>query len=176
MLWVCHQAAAVPGAVVTDKVIVTGLDTALSNTNEIHLPPPPAAPKRVAVLISGSGTGLQSLINDTMDAGGRFSHAIIALVIANVPGVTGIDRATKAGIPTAVINHKQFANREAFEDAVHVALVDANIELVCLAGFMRILTATFVDKWTGRLINIHPSLLPSFKVGSTYFGTYGVFL
>ena len=115
---------------------------------------------KVGVLISGRGSNLQSLI-DAQLAGDL--SAEIVLVVSNVPGVKGLDRAEAAGIPTKIINHKDFEDRPTFEDALHDALTDANVELVCLAGFMRLLTDDFVDKWTDRLINIHPSLLPAFK-------------
>ena len=115
---------------------------------------------KVGVLISGRGSNLQSLI-DAQLAGDL--SAEIVLVVSNVPGVKGLDRAEAAGIPTKIINHKDFEDRPTFEDALHDALTDANVELVCLAGFMRLLTDGFVDKWTDRLINIHPSLLPAFK-------------
>lgn len=91
------------------------------------------------------------------------SPAEIALVISNVPGVKGLERAAAADIPAIVINHKNFKSREEFEDAIHAALVAASIDLVCLAGFMRILTSHLVDKWRGKILNTHPALLPSFK-------------
>lgn len=114
----------------------------------------------IAVLISGRGSNLQSLID--AQAAGALSAKIV-LVISNVPDVMGLDRARNAGIPIKTINHKNFADRETFENALHTALTDDNIEYVCLAGFMRLLTDNFVKKWIDRLVNIHPSLLPSFK-------------
>ncbi len=89
--------------------------------------------------------------------------AEIALVLSNVPNAPGLDRATEANIPSLTIDHKAYDDRETFEDAITKALEDANIQLVCLAGFMRLLTKTFVEHWRDRLINIHPSLLPAFK-------------
>ncbi|KAL9968520.1 hypothetical protein ACROYT_G020627 [Oculina patagonica] len=115
---------------------------------------------KVGVLISGSGTNLQALIDHSLR---QDSSAKIVLVISNVPGVQGLTRAEMAGIPTKVIKHKEFKSRLDFDMAVHAALEEAGVELVCLAGFMRIVTAEFVRKWRGRLLNIHPSLLPSFK-------------
>jgi len=115
---------------------------------------------RIGVLISGRGSNLQSLI-DAQQAGDL--SAEIVLVMSNVAGVQGLERAEAAGIPTKVINHKDFDDRAPFEDALHAALTDAGVDCVCLAGFMRILTDGFVNKWTDRLINIHPSLLPAFK-------------
>ena len=115
---------------------------------------------KIAVLISGRGSNLQSLI----DAQARGSlSAEIALVISNVPNVAGLERALRAGIAVKTINHKDFTDREAFEGALHTALSEAGIECVCLAGFMRLLTDSFVNEWADRLVNIHPSLLPSFK-------------
>ncbi|BFZ23566.1 hypothetical protein BsWGS_26605 [Bradybaena similaris] len=122
----------------------------------------PEQRKRVAVLISGSGTNLQALIDHTQDKSKR-SAAEIVLVISNVPDVAGLTRAKKAGIKTVVIDHKGYKSRAEFDAAVHEVLVQHRIELVCLAGFMRILTGEFVNKWVGRMLNIHPSLLPSFK-------------
>ncbi|XP_002733644.1 trifunctional purine biosynthetic protein adenosine-3-like [Saccoglossus kowalevskii] len=117
---------------------------------------------KVAVLISGTGTNLQALIDHTIDPKVG-SCAEIALVISNIPGVKGLERAEKAGIPTKVIRHKEFKSRVEFDMKVHETLASAGIEFICLAGFMRILSGEFVRKWHGRLINVHPSLLPSFK-------------
>lgn len=115
---------------------------------------------KVAVLISGRGSNLQSLI----DAQANPAYpAEIVNVISNVPDAPGLVRAARAGIPTRVIDHRNFDGREAFEAAVNEALAEAGVELICLAGFMRILTRGFVEKWRNRLINIHPSLLPAFK-------------
>jgi phosphoribosylglycinamide formyltransferase 1 len=114
----------------------------------------------VAVLISGRGTNLQSLI----DACGEAEFpARIALVLSDVPDVMGLDRAELDGIPTAVIERKDFEDKKKFEDAIHDALKKAKVDLVCLAGFMRLVSDTFVDRWHDKLINIHPSLLPAFK-------------
>lgn len=120
---------------------------------------------KVAVLISGRGSNLQSLI----DAQARGSlSAEVALVISNVPNARGLKRARTAGISVKTINHKDFTDREAFEGSLHTALSEAGIECVCLAGFMRLLTASFVNAWADRLVNIHPSLLPSFKGLNTH--------
>jgi phosphoribosylglycinamide formyltransferase-1 len=114
----------------------------------------------LAVLISGRGSNLQSLI----DACARPDFpAQIAVVISNRPNVFGLQRAEKAGIPTVTIDHKDFVSREEFEAALDSALEDYPLDLVCLAGFMRILTGGFIRKWEGRMINIHPSLLPKYK-------------
>jgi len=115
---------------------------------------------KAAVLISGRGTNLQALIEDCARPD---APAEIALVLSNVPGAAGLARAADAGIATRVIDHKGFASRAAFEDALQRCLDETGIELVCLAGFMRLLTAPFVERWRNRLINIHPSLLPSYR-------------
>ena len=115
---------------------------------------------RVAVLISGRGSNLQALIEACADAN---FPAQIVLVISNVAGAQGLERAREAGIATEVIPHTGYDRRELFDAAMDASLTKAGAELICLAGFMRILGDTFVRKWQGRLINIHPSLLPSFK-------------
>jgi len=115
---------------------------------------------KLAVLISGRGSNLQSLIDACKDAD---FPAEIAHVISNVPGVKGLERAKQAGIPSTVIDHTTFANRDAFETAIGDTLVQSGAELICLAGFMRLLTDTFVTTWHDKIINIHPSLLPAFK-------------
>lgn len=118
------------------------------------------AKRRVGVLISGRGSNLQSLIDAAKDPA---YPAELVLVISNVPDVQGLERAEAAGIPTNTINHRDFGSREAFEDALHDALSEANVELLCNAGFMRLLTEGFVARWLNRHLNIHPSLLPAFK-------------
>lgn len=113
----------------------------------------------LAVLISGSGSNLQALIDACADSD---FPAQIVLVISNNPDAYGLQRARDAGIKTAIINHKDFDNRAAFEDEIQAALDKQPIDLICLAGFMRILTAGFVEKWPQRILNTHPSLLPKF--------------
>ncbi|XP_008427458.1 trifunctional purine biosynthetic protein adenosine-3 [Poecilia reticulata] len=115
---------------------------------------------RVAVLISGTGTNLQALM---AQAKTPCSSAEIVLVISNRPGVQGLKRAALAGIQTRVVDHKLYGSRAEFDATIDSVLEEFGVELVCLAGFMRILTGNFVKKWNGRLLNIHPSLLPSFK-------------
>ncbi|MCP5368734.1 MAG: phosphoribosylglycinamide formyltransferase [Hyphomicrobiales bacterium] len=115
---------------------------------------------RLGVLISGRGSNLQALIDACADPA---YPAEIALVVSNVAGVQGLTRAADAGIATAVVDHREYDGRGPFEDALHAALADAGVELVCLAGFMRLLTDGFVARWHDRMINIHPSLLPAFK-------------
>ncbi len=115
---------------------------------------------KVAVLISGRGSNLQSLLAACAE---ETYPAEIVLVISNVPGAAGLAHADAAGIPSLVIDHTGFASREPFEDALNEVLTAAGAELVCLAGFMRLLTDAFVNRWWDRLINIHPSLLPAFR-------------
>lgn len=116
--------------------------------------------KRAAVLISGSGSNLQALL----DAAAKPDYpAIIALVISNKADAYGLERARQAGVATLVIDHAAYATREEYDAAVHAALVEAGIDIVCLAGFMRLLSPGFVQQWQGKMLNIHPSLLPLFK-------------
>lgn len=115
---------------------------------------------QVVVLISGSGSNLQALIDGA--ANGELPIAIAA-VISNRPDVFGLTRATQAGIPTLVLDHKGFANREAFDLALMQKIDSYKPELVVLAGFMRILTPAFTQHYLGRMLNIHPSLLPKFQ-------------
>lgn len=117
-------------------------------------------PKRTAVLISGRGSNLESLAAACRTAD---MPACIALVISNVAEAPGLARARDAGFATAVVPHRDFATREAFDAALDRQLRQAEIEIICLAGFMRVLGGDFVRAWQGRLINVHPSLLPAFK-------------
>jgi phosphoribosylglycinamide formyltransferase 1 len=116
--------------------------------------------KRTAVLISGRGSNLAALIEASRDP---FYPAEIALVISNVETAEGLKVAAAAGVQTRTISHKSFASREDFDGAIDAALTEANIDIICEAGFMRIHSDGFVRKWQGRLLNIHPSLLPAFK-------------
>ena len=115
--------------------------------------------KRVAILISGGGSNMVALAND-MDA----EHpAEPVLVLSNNPDAGGLAKAADMGIPTAVVDHRPFkGNREGFEAELHTALLKANPDIICLAGFMRILTPEFIAKWEGKMLNIHPSILPLF--------------
>ena len=130
------------------------------------MPTPDAMPMgdvktlKVVVLISGSGSNLQALIDGV--ATGDLPIEIAA-VISNRPDVFGLTRATNAGIPTAVLDHKGFASREAFDQELMRTIDVYNPGLVVLAGFMRILTAEFTLHYLGRMLNIHPSLLPKFQ-------------
>ena len=114
----------------------------------------------VVVLISGSGSNLQALIDSITQDG---NPARIAAVICNRADAYGLVRAQNAGIPTRVLDHKQFDGREAFDAALIEAIDGFDPQLVVLAGFMRILTGDFVRHYEGRLLNIHPSLLPKYK-------------
>ena len=115
---------------------------------------------RVAVLISGGGSNLQALIDQGAAPGACYG---IELVISNEPGAFGLERARRAGIPTRLVCHRDFIDRAAFEAGLDECLQAATPDLVCLAGFMRILTPAFVTRWQDRLLNIHPALLPSFR-------------
>ncbi len=122
--------------------------------------------KRVAVLISGRGSNMTALIEaaETKDY-----PAEIVLVVSNRADAAGLARAREAGVATAVIDHRPFGeNRAAFERALDDELRQYRIELVCLAGFMRLLTAWFIGRWRGRILNIHPALLPEFKGLNTH--------
>ncbi len=114
---------------------------------------------RIGVLASGSGTNLQAIIDRCQDGS---LEAEIAIVITNNPGAGALERADKAGIPTLCINHRDFSQREDFDHAVVKALQETRVDLVVLAGFMRIITQTFIDAFPERVINIHPALLPAF--------------
>lgn len=114
---------------------------------------------KVGVLISGRGSNLKSLLDACATPG---FPAQIVTVISNRPGAGGLDHARAAGVAAETIDHKDFDGREAFEATVTAALEAAGVELLCLAGFMRVVSAGFVRHWQGRMINIHPSLLPLF--------------
>ena len=116
--------------------------------------------KRVGVLISGRGSNLQALIDACEEPD---YPAEIVIVISNVPGAQGLLRAEAAGILATSIDHKTFASREDFDQALCCALDEAKIDILCNAGFMRLHTEGFVEHWRDRHINIHPSLLPAFK-------------
>jgi phosphoribosylglycinamide formyltransferase-1 len=119
------------------------------------------ARKRVAVLISGRGSNMASLIEAARDPA---YPAEIVLVVSNRADAAGLDRARTDGIETAVIDHTSFGkDREAFEHAMQGVLEAHHVDIVCLAGFMRLLTPWLVRRWEGRMLNIHPALLPAFK-------------
>ena len=114
---------------------------------------------RLGVLVSGSGSNLQALLDACAQAD---FPAEVAVVVSNKPDAFALERARRAGVPTRVLEHKGFADREAFDLALLAALREAGVELVCLAGFMRLLGRGFIEAYAGRILNIHPSLLPAF--------------
>ncbi|MFZ4125277.1 MAG: phosphoribosylglycinamide formyltransferase [Rickettsiales bacterium] len=121
--------------------------------------------KKVAVLISGNGSNLQALMDATKSTD---YPAEIVLVLSNKADAYGLERARKAGIPTAVISHNDFPDRETFDRAMDAELKKHGVEFLCLAGFMRILSPWFTKQWAGKAINIHPSLLPAYKGTDTH--------
>ena len=120
--------------------------------------------KRIGALVSGRGTNLQAII-DSIER--KEIDAEIAVVISNIKDAYALERAKNHNIPGVVINHKDFQNREAFEKALIDELDKRKVDLICLAGFMRVLTPFFVNHYQNRIMNIHPALLPAFK------GLYG---
>ena len=113
--------------------------------------------KRVAILISGGGSNMVALLRDMAED----RAAVPVLVASNDPASPGLDRAAALGVPTAAVDHRAFAgDRAAFEAALLTPLLEARPDILCLAGFMRVLTPGFVDRFRGRMLNIHPSLLP----------------
>ena len=123
--------------------------------------------KRIAVLVSGGGTNLQALID--AEAAGQIPHGEIALVVSNKEGVYALERARQAGIPGAVITKKECGSQQAFEDALQAVLERNGTDLIILAGFLAILSERFTSKWPDRIINVHPSLIPSF-CGEGFYG------
>lgn len=118
-----------------------------------------ASTLRIGALASGGGTNLQAIIDRCQDA---TLDAEIALVLSNNPGAGALARAGSAGIPAVAIDHRQFENREDYDHAVVAALREAGVELVVLAGFMRLISDVFLEAFPGRIMNIHPALLPAF--------------
>jgi phosphoribosylglycinamide formyltransferase-1 len=122
--------------------------------------------QRVAILISGRGSNMAALIEA---AKAPDYPAEIVLVLSNIADAGGLERARESGVVTEVIEHKPFGkDREAFDRAMQAVLLAHRVDIVCLAGFMRLLTPWFVAQWGGRMINIHPSLLPAFKGLNTH--------
>ncbi len=119
-----------------------------------------STPKKIAVLVSGGGTNLQALI-DAQESGILHSGKIV-LVLASNPTAYALERAKNHGIATAVAWKKELGSQEAFEAAIERELAEHNIDLIVLAGFMNILSASFTSKWPERIINVHPALIPSF--------------
>lgn len=122
---------------------------------------------RIAVCVSGGGTNLQAIIDAVAD--GRIQNTDIALVVSNNPEAYALERARKAGIPTAVVTRKQYPNKDAFNQALIDAIDAANVGLVVLAGFLVVIPPEMVRKYPNQIINIHPSLIPSF-CGTGYYG------
>ncbi len=116
--------------------------------------------KRVAILISGGGSNMVRLVEEMQV--GRIDGAPV-LVLSNRPQAAGLQRAAALNVPTQALDHKGFPDRATFDAALHEALAAAHPDIVCLAGFMRILTPEFTAKWEGKMLNIHPSLLPLFR-------------
>ena len=129
--------------------------------------------RRIGVLISGRGSNLQAIIDSI--ANGRLD-ATIAVVISNKANADGLERARRAGIETLYLDHTSYESRQAFDVAVVAELKQRQVDLVCLAGFMRLLSASFVQAFPNRILNIHPSLLPSFPglEGQSQAWKYGV--
>ena len=123
--------------------------------------------KRIAVLVSGGGTNLQALLD--AEEAGLIPHGEISLVISNNPNAYALERAKKFGVPGAVITRKEYGSKEAFEDALQAVLERNGTDLIILAGFMAILSEKFTSKWPKRIINVHPSLIPSF-CGEGFYG------
>lgn len=122
-------------------------------------PCPPEDPLRVAVLVSGGGTNLQALLDEMALPGRSFR---VACVLSNRPGVKALERAQAANVPTLVVEHRAYESRDAFERAMLEQLKPFDVELVVLAGFMRVLSETFVSAFERRIVNVHPALCPAF--------------
>lgn len=123
--------------------------------------------KKIAVFVSGGGTNLQALID--AQSAGTIHSGKIALVLSSSPGAYALERAGKAGIPCVVCSRKALGSQESFEAAIQRALEEHAIDVIVLAGFMSILSADFTRRWEGRILNVHPSLIPSF-CGKGMFG------
>lgn len=120
---------------------------------------------RVAILISGGGSNMVALVRAMQDDD---FPAEPVLVLANNATAGGLQKARDLGVPTATVDHRDYADRAAFEAALHAELEAREVDLVCLAGFMRVLTPDFVTRWQDRMLNIHPSLLPKYKGLNTH--------
>ena len=123
--------------------------------------------KRIAVLVSGGGTNLQALID--AENAGKIPHGEISLVISNNPNAYALERAKQNGIPGAVISKKECGSQAAFEEQIQAVLERNGTDLIILAGFMCILSESFTSKWPKRILNVHPSLIPSF-CGEGFYG------
>ena len=123
--------------------------------------------KRIAVLVSGGGTNLQALLE--AEAAGKIPHGEISLVLSNNPGAYALERARNFGVPSGVVSKKELGSQEAFEAELQAVLERNSTDLIILAGFMCILSEKFTSKWPKRIINVHPSLIPSF-CGAGFYG------
>ena len=123
--------------------------------------------KRIAVLVSGGGTNLQALLE--AEEAGKIPHGEIAMVISNNPNAYALERARNFGVPAAVVSKKELGSQEAFEAQLNAVLERNGTDLIILAGFMCILSEKFTSKWPKRIINVHPSLIPSF-CGAGFYG------
>ena len=123
--------------------------------------------KKIAVLVSGGGTNLQALLE--AEAAGKIPHGRITLVLSNNPGAYALERARNFGVSAAVINKKELGSQAAFEAELQAVLEENGIDLIILAGFMCILSGNFTSRWPKRIINVHPSLIPSF-CGEGFYG------
>ena len=123
--------------------------------------------KRIAVLVSGGGTNLQALLE--AEAAGKIPHGEISLVISNNPNAYALERARNFGVPGGVVSKKELGSQEAFEAELQAVLERNGTDLIILAGFMCILSENFTSKWPKRIINVHPSLIPSF-CGAGFYG------
>ncbi len=120
---------------------------------------------RAAILISGRGSNMKALVEAARDPDYPIE---IVLVVSNREDAAGLDHAKHRNIPTLAVENRRYCDRESHENAIHTALVARDVDLICLAGYMRILTPGFVDKWPGRILNIHPSLLPKYPGLNTH--------
>ena len=123
--------------------------------------------KRIAVLVSGGGTNLQALLD--AEEAGLIPHGEIAMVVSNNPDAYALERARRFGVPAAVITRKMCGSQEAFEEMLQVVLERNGTDLIILAGFMSILSEKFTSKWPKKILNVHPSLIPSF-CGAGFYG------
>ncbi|MBQ9747262.1 MAG: phosphoribosylglycinamide formyltransferase [Clostridia bacterium] len=126
-------------------------------------------PVKIAVLVSGGGTNLQALID--AEKSGMIQSGSISLVLSNKEGAYALERAKNAGIPTAVVTKAQTGSQEAFEDAIRAKLTEYGVEVIILAGFMSILSEKFTSAYPRRILNVHPSLIPSF-CGKGFYGLH----